>query len=310
MITHLKTRLLASAVTLLVVLNPAAAPAETPAPTAPKTQPHAVMTQLDHVSIVATGTGPAIFLIPGLSSPRAVWDGVAPGLARTHRVYVVQVNGFGGDAPGRNIEPGLLDGIVADLDGFVAKNRIAAPRVVGHSLGGLVALMWARAHPNHVAAAMIVDALPFVGEIFVPGATVAMLAPQARAMRDQMVASYGTPNTAAAEATANALALKPASRAQVKAWALAADPRVAGEALFEDLSTDLRPDIAAIATPLTIVYPWNAALPKERADAVYRGAFGKAAKVTFVDIGDAAHFVMLDQPTAFAAALDAFADAR
>ncbi len=307
MISHLKARLIASAVTFLIVLHPGAGHARAPAPIA---QISAPATQLDHISIVATGKGPAIFLLPGLSSPRAVWDGVVPDLAKTHRVYVVQVNGFGGDAPGKNLAPGILDGIVADLDGFVVKNRIAAPRVVGHSMGGLVALMWAKAHPGHVGAAMIVDSLPFVGEIFVPGATVAMLAPQAAAMRDQMVKSYGTPNPAAAEATANGLALKPESRAKVKAWALAADPRVTGQALYEDMSTDLRPDMATIATPLTIVYPWNAILPKERADAVYRGAFGKAPKVTFVDIGDAAHFVMLDQPAAFAAALTAFADAR
>lgn len=309
--THLKARLLATAVTLFVVLNPLTGHAQTAAPAPALTvRADPVVTQLDHVSIATVGKGPAIFLIPGLSSPRAVWDGVVPDLARTHRVYLVQVNGFGGDAPGKNLAPGVLDGIVADLDGFVIKNRIAAPKVVGHSMGGLVALMWAKAHPAHVSAAMIVDSLPFVGEIFVPGATVAMLAPQAKAMRDQMVASYGTPNAAMAEATANGLALKPESRAKVKAWMLAADPRVSGEALYEDLSTDLRPDIATIATPLTIVYPWNAGLPKERADAVYRGAFSKAPKVGFVDIGDAAHFVMLDQPAAFAAALRTFADAK
>lgn len=305
MITHLKARLFASAVTLLVVLHPAAGHAQA----APTVHQHTA-TQLDHVSITSVGNGPAIFLIPGLSSPRAVWDGFVPDLARTHRVYVVQVNGFGGDAPGGNLAAGILDGIVADLDGFVVKNRIAAPKIVGHSMGGLVALMWAKAHPTHVSAAMIVDSLPFVGEIFVPGATVAMLAPQAAAIRDRMVASYGKPDVAGAEATANGLALKPDSRAKVKAWALAADPRVTGQALYEDMSTDLRPDIAQITTPLTIVYPWNQGLPKERVDALYRGAYGKAAKVEFVDIGDAAHFVMLDQPAAFAAALTTFADKR
>ena len=142
-------------------------------------------------------------------------------------------------------------------------------------------------------------------------ATVALLAPQAAAMRDRMAASYGKPADAAtAEATANGLALKPESRAKVKAWAMAADPRVSGQALYEDLSTDLRPDIAAIKTPLTIVYPWNERLPRDRAATVYRGAYDKARAATFVEIGDAAHFVMLDQPAAFTAALTAFAEAR
>ncbi|MEG3125784.1 alpha/beta fold hydrolase [Sphingomonas sp. GB1N7] len=215
MISHLKARIAATAITLLVVLHPGAGHAQAAAP-ATKTDPAA--TQLDHISITTMGKGPAIVLIPGLSSPRAVWDGVAPALAKTHRVYLVQVNGFGGDAPGKNLEPGLLDGIVADLDGFIVRNKIRNAKLVGHSMGGLVTLKFAHAHPDHVAAAMIVDSLPYVGEIFVPGATVAMMEPQAKAMRDAMAASYGKPaNAAAAEGTANGLALKPESRAKAKA---------------------------------------------------------------------------------------------
>ncbi|WP_260599863.1 alpha/beta fold hydrolase [Sphingomonas endolithica] len=314
MITHLKARLLATAFTLLVVLHPAAAHCQTtPAPTdansALRIDP--VMTQMEHISIATAGRGSPVILIPGLSSARAVWDDVVPVLARTHRVYLVQVNGFGGDAPGKNLQPGMLDGIVADLDRFVTEHKITRPAIVGHSMGGLVALMWTKAHPDHVARAMIVDSLPYVGEIFVPGATVEMMAPQAATMRDRMVASYGKPaDSATAEATANGLALKPTSRGKVKAWVLAADPRVAGQALYEDLTTDLRPDMANITTPLTIVYPWSDALPAVRAEALYRSAYGKAANATFVPIGDAAHFVMLDQPVAFAAALQAFADER
>jgi pimeloyl-ACP methyl ester carboxylesterase len=314
MITHLKARLLATAVTLLIVLHPAAAHCQTAsvpttADTAVRVDP--VVTQMEHISIATAGKGSPVILIPGLSSPRAVWDDVVPALARSHRVYLVQVNGFGGDAPGKNLQPGMLDGIVADLDRFVTERRIARPAIVGHSMGGLVALMWTRAHPDHVARAMIVDALPYVGEIFVPGATVEMMKPQATVMRDRMAASYGKPaDPATADATANGLALKPGSRIKVKAWMMAADPRVTAQALYEDLTTDLRPDVAGFTTPLTIVYPWSNALPEARAEAVYRGAYGKAAHATFVPIDDAAHFVMLDQPVAFAAALQAFADAR
>lgn len=316
MITHLKARLFASAVTLLVVLHPgsghgqaAHAPAPTPANSTPAYRVDPVVTQTPRISVVTTGKGPAIVLIPGLSSPRAVWDGVVPELARTHRVHIVQVNGFGGEDARGNTAPGILEGIVADLDGYIARQKIGPVAVVGHSMGGLVTLMLARAHPGDVAKAMIVDSLPFVGEIFVPGATVAMVEPRAKAMRDAMIASYGKPaDPAIARGTANGLALKPASRAAVAAWFAKADPRVSGQAMYEDLTTDLRPDMARIATPITVVYPWNDMGPtKAAADALYRRAYAGAPKVDFVDIGDAAHFVMLDQPEAFRAAVTAFA---
>ena len=170
-----------------------------------------------------------MILIPGLASPRAVWDGVVPELAKTHRVHVVQVNGFAGDDPRANTRAGVIDGVVADIDAYIAKAKLKAPAVVGHSMGGLVGLMLAKAHPGDVSRLMIVDSLPYIGEMFLPGATVAMVEPQAKTMRDRIVASYGKPaDAAAAEATANSLAATTDARAKVKDWAMAADPRVVG----------------------------------------------------------------------------------
>lgn len=298
MIRFIKTRIAASLVTLGTVLQPNASHAAAAA---------GAQVRMDHISIVATGHGSPVILIPGLSSPRAVWDGVAPGLVKDHRVIVVQVNGFGGDDPGANTRPGILDGVVADLDRYMGQNKLQDAAVVGHSMGGLVGLMLAKAHPEDVGKLMVVDSLPYIGDIFLPGATVAQVEPQAKMLRDKEVASYGKPaDEAGATATANGLALKPDSRAKVTAWVEQADPRVSGQAMYEDMTTDLRPDMAAIATPITLVYPWSEQLPKDRADAFYKAEYAKAPRVSFVPVGDSAHFVMLDQPAAFQAALDAF----
>lgn len=310
MISHLKMRLAATAVTLMIVLHPGASHAQA----APGTAQASVETTMPHISVRTVGSvqkvdrGTPVILIPGLSSPRAVWDGVVPSLAKTHQVYVVQVNGFGGDDPRANLSPGILDGIVADLHTLITQSKLGKPAIVGHSMGGLVALMLAKMHPDAVGKLMIVDSLPYIGEIFAPGATVAALEPQAKAMRAGMTAAYGKPaNVAANEALAERMALKPASRTTVAEWAAKADARVSAQAMYEDLTTDLRPAMASIAAPITLVYPWNAVGPtKPVADALYRKAYATAPHVTFVDIGDAAHFVMLDQPVAFQAALDDF----
>jgi pimeloyl-ACP methyl ester carboxylesterase len=276
-----------------------------PARAEPASVAPAAEQRLSHISIVAMGSGSPVVLIPGLSSPRAVWDGIAPRLAAEHTVYLVQVNGFGGDDPGANLQPGVLDGIVADLHDYLAAHKAEPARVIGHSMGGLVALMLAKAHPGDASAVMAVDALPYVGEIFVPGATVAQLEPQAKAMRDQMVAGFGKPNPANA-ATAKSMALTPAAQAKVAAWMAKADSRVSGQAMYDDLTTDLRPDMASIATPITLVFPYSDAMPKERAQPFYRAQYAKAPHVTLVPVADSGHFVMLDQPQAFAAAVDAF----
>ena len=297
MISHLGLRLAASAFTLAAVLSP------TPA----RCQPAPAVATMPHVSITAIGTGNPVVLIPGLSTPRQVWAGIAPALARRYRVVQVQINGFGGDDPGENLHAGLLDGVVADLHAYLAANRLGHAAVIGHSLGGLVALMLARAHPADAGRLLIVDSLPFVGDMFVPNATVAMLAPQAAAMRDRMAMQYGKPADPAANAPlAAGQALTPAARAQIAEWVGHVDARVAAEALYEDLSTDLRSDIGALQQPITLLYPYSPLHPKVAAEPVYRAAYAKAPHVAYVDVPDSGHFVMLDQPAAFAAAVDTF----
>jgi pimeloyl-ACP methyl ester carboxylesterase len=295
----IRPMLLALAVCAATLVAPLPAPAAA-------VQPSRTI-QKDHVSITVIGRGSPVILIPGLSTPRAVWDGVAPDLAKTHRVYLVQVNGFGGDDPRANLQPGILEAMVAEVHALIAEEKLAKPALVGHSMGGLVGLMLAKAHPGDIGKLLVVDALPFIGEIFAPGATVGMLEPQAAAMRSQLRAAHGAPlPDAMVDAVTANNALKPESRAKIAVWLRAADSRVSGHSRYEDMTTDLRPDMAAIATPITLIYPWSAMLPEARADALYQGAYAKAPHVTYVPVADSGHFVMLDQPAAFAAALADF----
>ena len=299
----MKTLLLAAAIAALAPASPAAAKAQT-------TQSSADV-RMDHISIVAIGKGTPVVLLPGLASPRGVWDGVAADLARTHRVYLVQVNGFGGDAPGANLAPGLLGGIVADLSAALARDHAAPVRFVGHSMGGLLGLMFAQAHPAQVERLMIVDALPDFAVLLAQGGpmpTTAQIEGAAGMMRTATAARYGKPMDAdQIAAGVDSLALTEGARVKMRGWAGAADARVAGQAIYEDMTTDLRPALPSIATPLTVVVPWTAtSFGKDKTMAFYATQYQGARAVTFVPIAEAGHFVMLDQPAAFAAALDAF----
>ena len=303
MISHLPLRLAASALSLAVALHPAAGRCQTPAPASAA----APAVQMDHISITTVGKGSPVVLIPGLSSPRATWDGIVPALTKTHRVHLVQVNGFAGEAPRANLSPGMLDGVVVALHADLARERIQGAAVVGHSMGGLLALKLAIAHPGDAGRVMIVDALPFYGRLFGAGLTPAMLEPRAAMMRDAMKAGYGKPaDPAATEAVVNGMALKPDSRAKVRTWVAAADQRVSAQAMYEDLTTDVTADLPGIAVPVTLVVPYSDRLPQAQVDALYRAAYQGTPKLTAVEVADAAHFVMLDQPDAFATALAAF----
>jgi pimeloyl-ACP methyl ester carboxylesterase len=306
MIRSLPLRLAAIALvpTMAMAMATAASAAGTTAP---------AQVTLDHISIVKLGSGPPVVLIPGLGSPRAAWDGVAPALARNHSVYLVQVNGFGGDAPGANLKPGILDGIVSDLSTYLAREKSGPVRLAGHSMGGLAAMMFARAHPKQVERLMIVDALPYFPALLAGGGPEPrpnQVAPVAKMMRDTVAARFGKPvDPATIDADVKGLSLKAESRATTAKWAATADPRVTAQLLFEDMSTDMRPHLSSLTMPITVIVPWSeTGFGKERTLAFYRRQFATAPTVAFVDIADAGHMVMLDQPAAFAAAMADFAD--
>ncbi len=292
--TAFRIRIAAAALTPLLCVPAFAAPATTPAfaPT--------------RFSVVVEGRGPDVILIPGLASPRAVWDGARAALGGKYRLHLVQLAGFGGTAPGVNANGAILDPAVEELDRYIVANKLRAPAIVGHSMGGLMGLMLAKAHPGSVGRLMIVDALPFIGTLFSPNATVAAIRPQATMMRDMMLASASRKGPRQAMEVPF-MSITPVGAAQVTAWSSQADPSVSARAMFEDMTTDLRPALPAIRTPITMLYPYSSkSLSADGAKAIYETAYRGTPNVRLVPVPESFHFIMLDQPKLFAVALRDF----
>ena len=274
-----------------------------PAAAAPTTP----LVQRERFTVEVVGDGPDVILIPGLSTPREVWAATAERLGATHRLHLVQLRGFG-DPAGPNATGPVLQPFAADLARYIREAGLDRPAVVGHSMGGLAALMLASGEPTLTSRLVIVDALPFIGTLFSPGATVAAIRPQAEGMRATMLAAAADPSirAALAERTAGTLAKTDAARAAVARWSLASDPAVSAQALVDDMGTDVRPDLAGLTVPVTVIVPTDDGVrPAGETLAFYRAQFAGTPRLTITPVADSAHFVMLDQPLSFAEALEA-----
>lgn len=281
---------------LLAVAPAAAAPARAPAfaPT--------------RFSVVVEGAGPDVVLIPGLASPRDVWNGARAALGGKYRLHLVELAGFGNSAPGANASGPILAPTVEELHRYIAANKLKSPAIVGHSMGGLMGLMLARAHPESVGRLMIVDALPFIGTLFNPDATVEIVKPQATMMRDAMIAAgeagRGKPRKPAAIPY---MSITPAGTQQVAVWSAEADPFVSARAMYEDMTTDVRPALPAIRAPITMLYPYSSkSFGADRAKSIYAVAYQGAPNARLIAVPESFHFIMLDQPAIFTSALRTF----
>ncbi|MCX7360159.1 MAG: alpha/beta hydrolase [Alphaproteobacteria bacterium] len=257
-------------------------------------------------TVEVRGQGPDVIFIPGLGSSRDVWSAQADALAATHRLHLVQLNGFAGQpvgAPaGQVVQP-----VVDELAQYIEANHLDHPAVIGHSMGGFAGLMLARQHPSDVGRLMIVDSLPFFSAMFGPQVTAANAEPQARAMRDGIAALDDATFTAQQNSGVGRLVKTEARRAEVVAWSVASDRAIFAQAMYEVMTTDMRPEVANVQTPITVVYAYDTAMgPEAMIDGLYRGQYAPAPHVNFVRIDGSYHFIMFDQPAAFQAAVTEF----
>ncbi len=248
-----------------------------------------------------------VILIPGLSSPRAVWEPTVAALAGCYRIHSVQIRGFGDDA-GINATGPVLDAFVRELadyidDEITGKGR-GKPAIIGHSMGGLSAAMIAARHPLLVDRVLIQDSLPFIGLLLSPYATVDAVKPQATAMRDRALAAGKQPSS---EATLQTMSATPQGRALVAKWSDSADHRVSMQVFYDVLTTDIRPELSKIKASVTLLYPYDSVVgSEEMVTALYTDAYKGLNGLTMKRIDNSRHFIMLDQPDKFADAVTAF----
>jgi pimeloyl-ACP methyl ester carboxylesterase len=260
------------------------------------------------VTIEGAPDGPAVLFLPGLASSRSVFDTEASLLAANYRLYRIQINGFAGQPAGLNAAGPILDPLVTDLHQYIVATHLH-PAVIGHSLGGLLGLMLAASHPDDVQKLMIVDAFPFWGYAFNPEATAESIRPTGKQMQDEMLKASYAEFTFGAGKSSESLVTDPANRKLVTEMALTSDRAVFAEALYDDITTDVRPRLARLTTPTELLYPYDATLqgPNSAAvDKLYVTAYAGMPLIKMHRIDGSRHFIMYDQPVAFDAAVQAF----
>ncbi|MCR9016950.1 alpha/beta fold hydrolase [Aquiflexum gelatinilyticum] len=102
------------------------------------------------IKFVSNGKGNPIILIHGFCESKEMWITHSKELAKSHTVYCIDLPGFG-ESPLEqdNI---TLEEVAVILHDWIEEEGIQNPAVIGHSLGGYVALAMAELMGNDLAA--------------------------------------------------------------------------------------------------------------------------------------------------------------
>lgn len=104
-----------------------------------------------------SGTGPRVLLIHGIGSSGADFNPVIEGLRQFCKPYVLDLRGHGAsDKPDAGYH---YSDYVGDLEAVLSQLQLERPIILGHSLGGIITLMWAAKHPD-IARAIIIEDSP------------------------------------------------------------------------------------------------------------------------------------------------------
>jgi pimeloyl-ACP methyl ester carboxylesterase len=250
--------------------------------------------------VTTEGSGPDVILIPGLGCSRDVWKDEAARLRDHYTLHFIQIRGFAGFPAGANASGPLLKPIVADLASYIETEHLKQPAVIGHSMGGLLGLMLADQHPQDVGKLMVVDAAPFYAALNDPKANMQDAQETGEGMRGELMDEPTDKFLHVENAVVAGLVKTESKRPQVLFWTVNSDRHTLTNAMYEDITTDLLPEMPKIETPITLLYAFNPDKQTQaEADKQWHEAYAKAPHATLVRIDNSAHFIMLDQPAKF-----------
>ena len=229
-------------------------------------------------------------LIHGLGGNADIWNECLPFLKGTFKVWTFELSGHGQTQP-------IVDPTIAKeaerLAEFLQEQGIVYPTLVGHAMGGMIALRYTIDHPADVSRLIVLDAAP----IQLAGKD------QKAAVGQELANNYDqfiytrflnmTPNKDVTD--------------RIVDTALRTDSATFISMLMSSFDFDVSEDLYSLPVPMLVIgselmFPGK---DNSRHQLNHYG-FGKARSLSFKRMGGTGHFMMMERPQYLASVLLAF----
>jgi len=229
-------------------------------------------------------------LIHGLGASSEIWNGVIPYLSGTFKVWTFELGGHGQTQP---FADPTIEKEAERLAEFLKAEGIAYPTLVGHGLGGMIALQYSLDHPADVHRLVMIDSAPR------QLATQEQKADVARALvenYDQFIFNRYS-----------SMSPEPDITEDIVDMALRTHRVSFTSLLMSSFDYDVTSRLRELTVPLLVVgsellFP----NPETSKQVLHQIGFGMATSLTFKRMGLTGHYVMLERPPYTASVLLAF----
>jgi triacylglycerol lipase len=111
------------------------------------------------LAYLSTGAGPSVVIVHGVGGHKEDWQGVAIALAKTHRVFAIDMLGFG--ASSKNGDDLSMPVQASAIKALLDHEHVKRADLVGNSVGGWVTATVAANYPKRVHRLILIDAAGF-----------------------------------------------------------------------------------------------------------------------------------------------------
>ena len=239
-----------------------------------------------------------VILFAGLGTSTKVWDETIAVLSKTKTCYAVSFSGFAGSKAQGDPNLMLWEN---DIVKFIKDKKIKKPILIGHSMGGTLALQIAANHPDIISKLVVVDAFPSPAALYNPrfksqkNIACTPIINQFAGMDESQL--YNFQKTNISQMVTDKTRLE-----TILDWFVKSDRKTFGKIYCELLNTDLREKLSVIKCPTLILL--QPALKSKEAEIKAQYASLKNADIRYAERG--LHFIMYDDWEWFINSLQSF----
>ena len=239
------------------------------------------------------GYGQPIVFLPGFTCPGEVWDTTVSHLKSEYQTHQFTYAGFGG-VP--EIELPWYETLVDNISTYIEENNLQDAVIIGHSMGGMLAIDLAARLPKRIKKMVLVDALPNIREVMMPQVPVEQIAYDSP-YNNQMLEASDSALMITASYMAMGMSNQTSHHQELVGYIMDADRETYVYGYTELLKLDLKNKLKDLTVETLIL---GADFPSKEAvlpnfESQYANLRNKEIKIAT----NSKHFIMYDQPAWF-----------
>lgn len=240
----------------------------------------------------------SIVFIPGFACSGDVWKETRSKYENNFTCYTLTMAGFAGVSPKADASFKNWENAIA---GFIKENKIEKPVIIGHSMGGALALAIAADYPELMSKIIVVDALPCLAALMNPSFA-SKENNDCSAMVNQFTSISNEQFYQMQKMALGRMMTDTSKLEAVVNWGVQSDRKTYASMYCDFSNTDLREKIKTVQCPSLILLEPQFATMKPAVEEQYRNL--KTVDLEYANKG--LHFIMYDDTEWYFSQLNKF----